>query len=427
MNSVFVLDTTKKPLTPCHPARARALLKAGKAAVYRTVPFTIILQAALPDAVVKPVTVKIDPGSKCTGMALVDPDGRVLFGAELEHRGHAIRANLDSRRSLRRGRRGRKTRYRTARFKNRTRSDGWLPPSLQHRVETTMTWIQRFRQCCGIEGLAIERVKFDLQQLENPEISGVEYQQGTLAGYTVREYLLEKWGRQCAYCGVENVPLQVEHIHARANHGSNRISNLTLACEPCNSRKGTRPIEVFLKHKPEVLKKILAQLKQPLHDAAAVNATRNKLFAELLKTGLPVETGTGAQTKFNRCRLEYPKAHWIDAACVGDSGATVTLNADARPLRIKAMGHGTRQTVRTDKFGFPRGKAGRVKRVHGFQTGDLVKLVQPQGKYAGTHIGRLAGVRADGRFDIASRLGKITATFKNFTLIQRGDGYAYIY
>ena len=425
MNHVFVLDTDKKPLTPCQPGRARQLLSAGKAAVYRTVPFTIILKVAMPDAVVKPLTVKIDPGSKQTGLALVDADGRVVFAAEVEHRGKAIKASIESRRSLRRGRRARNTPYRQARFDNRVRPEGWLPPSLQHRVETTMTWVNRFKRWCGIEEIAVERVKFDMQLMRNPEISGVEYQQGTLAGYSVREYLLEKWNRKCAYCGVEHVPLQVEHIHPRAKGGGNAVSNLSLACEPCNTKKGKLDIAVFLKNKPEQLKKILAQAKRSLSDAAAVNATRNKLFTELLKTGLPVETGTGAQTKFNRTRLDYPKAHWIDAACVGESGATVTLNPDMRPLLIKATGHGTRQTVRSDKYGFQRGGAGRVKRVNGFQTGDLVRLNQPKGKYAGEHVGRLAGIRATGMFDIASKVGKITASFKNYSLIQRGDGYAY--
>ena len=110
--------------------------------------------------------------------------------------------------------------------------------------------------------------------MDHPEISGVEYQQGTLAGYELREYLLEKWGRKCAYCGKQDIPLQVEHIHPRANGGTNRASNLCLACEKCNLAKGTRDIKDFLSDKPNVLKKILAQAKAPLKDVAAVNATR---------------------------------------------------------------------------------------------------------------------------------------------------------
>ena len=120
-----------------------------------------------------------------------------------------------------------------------------------------------------------------------------------------------------------------------------------------------------------------------------------------------------------------PRRHWIDAACVGESGGAVRLDSTCEPLRIKAMGRGTRQVVRTERYGFPRSAPGRVKRVEGFQTGDLVRLTQPRGKYAGSHTGRLAGVRADRRFDISAPAGKITAMSRNYRLLQRGDGYAY--
>jgi len=112
-----------------------------------------------------------------------------------------------------------------------------------------------------------ELVKFDMQLMCNPDIQGKEYQQGTLAGYETREYLLEKWGRQCAYCGVKDVALQIEHIHPRAKGGSNSITNLTLNCERCNTLKGTKDIKDFLKKDPSRLEKILAQAKKPLADA----------------------------------------------------------------------------------------------------------------------------------------------------------------
>jgi hypothetical protein len=124
MNYAFVLDTDKKPLTPCRPMRARQLLKEGKAAVFRRHPFTIILKAAKPNAVVAPVRIKIDPGATTTGLAVVSERAHeVLFAAELEHRGKAIRASLESRRALRSARRNRKTRYRPARFNNRRRPE----------------------------------------------------------------------------------------------------------------------------------------------------------------------------------------------------------------------------------------------------------------------------------------------------------------
>ncbi|MBS9390911.1 MAG: RRXRR domain-containing protein [Dolichospermum sp. WA123] len=214
-NYALVLDKNKQPLSPCHPSVARKLLDSGKAAVFRMYPFTIILNKSCSDVVNQAIELKIDPGSKTTGIALVQGE-KIIFGAELSHRGSAIKASLESRRSLRSGRRNRHTRYRQARFLNRTRTKNWLAPSLQHRVETTLTWVKKLIKFAPITRISQELVRFDLQQIDNPEISGIEYQQGTLSGYEVREYLLEKWQRKCAYCGIENVPLQVEHIHPKA-------------------------------------------------------------------------------------------------------------------------------------------------------------------------------------------------------------------
>ncbi len=143
-NRAFVLDANKKPLDPCHPARARKLLSKGKGrtlvrAVYRRFPFTIILHYEV-DAVPSPAQLKVDPGSKTTGMAIVQ-HGRVVWAAELEHRGQQIKSDLAKRRAIRRSRRNRKTRYRQPRFNNRTRPKGWLAPSLKSRVDNLQTWI----------------------------------------------------------------------------------------------------------------------------------------------------------------------------------------------------------------------------------------------------------------------------------------------
>ncbi len=427
-NRVFVLSNTKKPLMPCHPVRARQLLENGKAAVFRKYPFTIILQNR-EDGEVQPVSVKIDPGRKTTGFAIVaDFAGgqTVQFAAEIEHRGHAIKDRLAKRRALRRGRRSRKTRYRAPRFDNRKKTEGGLPPSLRHRVETTATWVNRFRRIAPVSGISQELVRFDLQQMENPEISGVAYQQGTLAGYEVREYLLEKWGRVCSYCGADNVPLEIDHIHLRSRGGTDRVSNLTLSCRACNQKKGNRDIAVFLAKKPEVLKKILGKAKAPAKDAAAVNATRWNLFRRLKGTGLPVETGSGGRTKWNRIRQTYPKAHWIDAASLGSSGEAVRLDPDSVPLRIKATGHGTRQVARTDRFGFPVRLCPKDKTVFGFRTGDLVRATVMTGKKAGIHVGRVA-VRTSGSFNIRTGSGLVQGiSHKHCRLVWRADGYGYL-
>jgi hypothetical protein len=271
--------------------------------------------------------------------------------------------------------------------------------------------------------LSSELVRFDMQALENPEISGVGYQQGTLAGYEVREYLLEKWGRKCAYCGAEHVPLQIEHIVARARGGSNRVSNLALACGPCNQAKGALSVEVFLAKAPKRLAAILAQAKCPLKDAAAVNATRWDLAHALKATGLPVELASGGRTEFNRTTLGMPKTHALDAACVGTLSAVTAWQKPT--LAVKCMGRGSYQRTRLDKYGFPRGYLTREKRVHGFQTGDMVRAEVPAGKKAGSYVGR-AAVRATGSFNI-QRPGDVVQgiAHRHCRLIQRSDGYGY--
>jgi RRXRR protein len=140
---VFVLSSEKQPLDPCHEGRARKLLANGRAAVFRAYPFTIILKYRQ-GGHVSSHRLKIDPGSKTTGMAIVqESTGRVVWAAELTHRGQAIRDALLARRATRRNRRARHTRYRKARFLNRRRREGWLAPSLQHRVLTTLAWAKR--------------------------------------------------------------------------------------------------------------------------------------------------------------------------------------------------------------------------------------------------------------------------------------------
>jgi RRXRR protein len=172
-NYVFIIDTNKKPCNPVHPGTARHLLKSGQAAVFRRYPFTLILKKQSTEST-REIQVKIDPGSKTTGIALTQ-GSNVIWGAELTHRGQGIKASLESRKFIRRGRRNRNTRYRKARFLNRVRRKGWLAPSLQHRVETTLTWINKLIKFVPISGISQELVRFDLQQIENPEISGIEY------------------------------------------------------------------------------------------------------------------------------------------------------------------------------------------------------------------------------------------------------------
>ena len=426
--SVFVHDRKHRPLMPCRPARARRLLKSGRARVVRLFPFTIrLVDRLLEDSSVQSVLVKIDPGSRQTGVALVRADEKAhhhaLFFVNLVHRGESIRDALTARRNCRRRRRG-NLRHRAPRFLNRTKPQGWLPPSLRHRVDTATAWVAKLVKLAPVTGIVEELVKFDAQKLQNPEISGIEYQQGTLFEYEVREYLLEKFGRKCVYCGAENVSLNIDHVVPKARGGSNRISNLVLSCVNCNQKKDSQPVEVFLKNRPEVLDRIKRRLKTPLRDAATVNATRWSLFNALKAFGLPVETGSGALTKFNRHTFGVPKEHRLDALCAGRVNG-VHYPKGMGILQVRCTGRGSYRRTRVDKYGFPRGYLTRQKRVHGFATGDMVKAVVPSGKKAGTYRGRVA-VRARGCFVIQTPEGKVDGIgWRHCRLLSFNDGYGY--
>ncbi len=426
MSKVFVLDTTKQSLNPVHQGRARLLLKQGKAAVYRRCPFTIMLKRAVEQPALQSLRIKVDPGSKTTGIALVnDANGEVVWAAELTHRGGQIKRDLDKRRAARRNRRQRKTRYRAPRSQNRRQRKGRLPPSLESRICNVVTWVCRLMRLCPITAISQELVRFDTQALEHPDIQGVEYQHGTLAGCEVREYILLKWNHQCAYCDAREVPLELDHVHPRSKHGSSRVSNLVAACTACNQRKGNQDVREFLHDDPARLVRILAHMKAPLRDAAAVNATRWALYQRLKALGLPVEVGSGGLTKYNRLMRGLNKTHWLDAANVGRSTPASLIIKDIGPWHITATGHGSRQMCRMDEYGFPRTGPKQHKRVQGFQTGDLVRAVVTSGTKQGTYVGKVA-VRTRGSFNITTAQGVVTDINHRFCLlIARSDGYTY--
>lgn len=409
-------------MNPVHPAIARILLKERKARIYKAQPFCIRLRVVSSQAT-HGLQLKIDPGSVTTGIALVNnANGEVVWGAELTHHGRLIKKKLEKRASQRRNRRFRKTRYRKARFLNRTKSKGWLAPSLMHRIYNTMTIVNRLCTLVNVTGISLELAKFDTQAMQTPDIAGVMYQRGELAGYEVREYLLEKFNRTCIYCGIKNVPLQIEHVIPRALGGSDRVSNLVIACEKCNKNKGKQRIEEYLKDKPLLLKKIKKQIKVPLKDAAAMNATRWELLGKIKLLYKPIECGTGATTKFNRVKQNLPKEHWIDACCVGKNTPKLQ-SIKITPLFIKSYGRGSRQIWQTDSYGFPKHPRAKEKEKYGFRTGDLVKAIVLKGKRIGVYIGRVV-TRACGYFTVGQVAG---IHFRYIKLLQRNDGYGYSY
>jgi 5-methylcytosine-specific restriction endonuclease McrA len=418
---VFVLDRKKRPLMPCSEKRARLLLRRGRAVVHRLHPFTIRLKDRLrEESTLQPVVLKVDPGSTVTGVAVVrraetpaGPQDHALHLAEIAHRAASVRERVRKRAAFRRRRRSATLRSRARRFANRRRPEGWLPPSLRSRVGNILTWARRFARLAPVVRIDLELVKFDTQKLQNPEIRGVEYQRGALFGYEVRAYLLEKWGRRCAYCGAAGVPLEIEHIVPRSRGGTDRVSNLTLACHRCNRAKGNRTAAEF--GHPAVQ----ARAQVPLRDAAAVNATRRAVLRALHVMGFAVRCWTGGRTKWNRERFGLPKTHAVDALCVGEVAGV--SGAAAPVLLIRATGRGQRQRTTVDAAGFPRGYRLRRKTVYGFRTGDHVRAVVPAGKNAGVHVGRVV-VRASGWFRVGVRDG---ISWRCCRLLQRADGYEY--
>lgn len=440
MQRVLVLSSKKRPLMPCNPARARVLLREKKASIFKQYPFTIILHDR-DSGDLQPIEIKLDPGSKTTGIVL-NLHGKkgikTIWAANLEHRGHQVSESITAKSQQRRARRSRKLRHRKPRFLNRAIPKGWLPPSLMSRVHNCETWVSRLIRKVPITSIAIETVRFDMQLMANSAISGVEYQRGTLLGFELREYLLQRDKHTCQYCGGASgdTVLNIDHKHPRAKGGSNRVSNLIISCVTCNEAKNATLLPQWLldikKSKSKVnkarvarLPKIIANKTNTLRDAAAVNATRYKIGAVLKETGLPTSFWSGGRTKKNRTMQGYNKDHWIDAACVGESGEKVFIPRKLTPLTISATGHGSRQMCRVNKYGFQRTGAKKASRVQGFRTGDIVTAIVPKGKKTGYYKGRVA-VRATGFFNITNN--KITTqgiSHKHCQIIHGRDGYNY--
>ncbi|WP_276322789.1 RNA-guided endonuclease IscB [Streptomyces sp. F001] len=438
---VFVLSKEGNPLMPCHPARARELLGKGRAVVTRQVPFTIRLKdRTLAESEVDGVQLRIDPGSKGTGFVLTDEKKeanehgttvtirRGLVSVELQHRADQIRLCMQQRAGYRNRRRSANCRYRAPRSRNRGHPAGWLPPSLRHRVDTTFSVAKRLCRYAPVTEIHVELVAFDTHSMSaGRPLKGAEYQQGPLVGTSARAYLHAKWDNACAYCDATGVPLNIDYLQPRSRGGSNRITNLVLACVPCNQAKGNSPVEVFLAHRPDRLAKILQQVRTPLHDAAAMNATRWQLMDALSSLGKPLHTWPGAQTRENRSAMGLAKTHTLDALSVGSldhEGGDAIVRFPAQVLVAKATGRGSYARTTPDRFGFPRLRRSRSKQHFGYVTGDLVRANVPSGQWTGTWTGRIS-VRARGQHSLRTPMGRFNVSHWNLRILQRGDGYGY--
>ncbi len=379
---VFVLSQEGKPLMPTTPRRARIFLRAKRARVVRRSPFTIQLRD-LTTSYTQSVTVGVDTGSKTVGIAAT-ANQETLWQAEVQLRTD-ISEKLTQRRTYRRARRGRKTRYRAPSFANRRRPEGWQPPSISSKLAATLKAIHFVASLLPVCQVNVEIASFDMQKMRDPEITGISYQQGSLFGYQVREYILEKWHRTCVYCGKKDTVLQIEHLVPKARGGSDSVDNLTLACQPCNQRKGNQTASEF------GFPQIQAQALLPLRDAAHVSALKTSLVAQLVQqfAKAQIQVRYGYQTRYQRIQvLDLPKSHTNDAVAIA-----CEIGEMVRPLEtvycIRCLPRG--QYQRFNGF-HSEHKCWAPRKVRGFK---LYEVVEVQ-----ADVGYIAGRREKGAFII---------------------------
>lgn len=357
--SVYVLNMRGEPLMPTSPRKARLLLKDRKAKVVRRNPFTIQLKYATGENR-QPVKLGLDPGYKNVGFSAIT-DKRELISGEVILRTD-ISEKIAEKKMYRTNRRGRNTRYREPRWKNRCIPKEWLVPSIQHKLDTYIRLVHKFSGILHITRITIETSPFDTQKMQNPEISGIEYQQGELQGYEVKEYLLEKWHRECVYCKKENVPFETEHIIPTSRGGTNRVSNLTIACHECNQKKGNMTASEF--GHPEV--QILA--KRPLKAAAFMNIVRSRLVNTIKKEFSQYQCNEtyGYITKHDRIKMGIMKSHANDAFVIAGG-----VNQIRSKYYQVVQNRRNNRSLQTNRKGFrPSIRRKRYK----YSPGDLVKM-----------------------------------------------------
>ena len=370
---VFVLSQEGEPLMPTTPRRARLWLKEKQARVVRPEPFTIQLRFET-TCYTQAATIGVDTGSKAVGIAAIT-NGEVVVQAEVHVRTD-ITEKMTQRRQYRRNRRARKTRYRESRWANRRRKAGWLAPSVRSKAEATVKAVRFVASLLPIKQVHVEIGSFDTQKMQNPEVSGISYQQGELQGYVLREYVLEKWQRKCAYCHVREVRLEIEHIVPKSRGGSNRASNLTLACHGCNQRKGQRTAVEF------GFPQVQAKGRVPLKDAAHVSALKTRVVDDLQAIfGVSqVHITYGYATKYKRIQVPgLPKSHGNDAVAIAcEIGEVVKPKAPVHHLRCLMRGQ-------YQRFNGPRSehKCWAPRKVHGFKLYEQVKAKGVGGYIAG--------------------------------------------
>lgn len=306
---VYVIDQYGKPLMPCSPAKARRLLKMRKAKTVKRTPFCIQL-LYYSTSYKQDITLGIDAGSRWVGVSATT-EKHELYSGEVELRNDIVN-NLSTRRQFRRVRRNRKTRYRKARFLNRVKSKykGWLAPSIEAKIGTHHRVVKEILKILPITNIIVEAAQFNIKKIENPNISGDEYQKGKQKdSRNIREYVLFRDNHKCVYCcgKSKDFILNVHHLESRKT-GGNSPGNLVTLCKTCHDEY----------HKGKI--KLNITRETSYKHAAFMGIMRRSFFnmlkEDMIKINIPVKMTYGYITKDNRIDLGLIKSHRADAYCI---------------------------------------------------------------------------------------------------------------
>ena len=331
---VYVQDVNGQPLMPTSRCgKVRRLLKEGKAKVINHCPFTIKLNYETTNHK-QEITLGVDAGSKTIGISATTST-KELYASEVELRNDIV-SLLSTRREQRRSRRNRKTRYRAPRFNNRIKSKHkeWLAPSIEHKIQTHLTVIQKICSILPISKINIEVASFDIQKIKAIESGkevpvGTDYQAGDqLNFWNVREYVLFRDRHTCACCKCKTKSsddestkqkrkiLNVHHIESRKT-GGNAPNNLITLCEICHEDLHKGKIKLNIKRGTKY------------NDATFMGIMRWDLYnrlKDLYQSNIPVNLTYGYMTKNTRIKYKLDKTHRIDALCISGNPEAEQLN-----------------------------------------------------------------------------------------------------
>jgi hypothetical protein len=387
---------------PCQPRKARVLLKEGKAKLVKMLPFTIQLLYGS-SGYKQAVALGVDAGTRHIGVSAAAAQN-VLFEAEVLPR-NDIQELLASRLQYRRTRRSRNTRYRKARFLNRKKPEGWLAPSIQHKVACHIKTIRLIHKLLPIRRTSIEVAQFDMQKIKHPEIEGVEYQQGPQLGFwNVREYVLFRDHHTCQWCKGKSKDsiLNVHHIESRKT-GGDSPDNLITLCETCHD----------LIHRTHQEHTIQSQ-SGGFRDATHMGIMRWSIY-EQAKTLFPhVLLTYGYMTKHIRIIYGLEKSHLVDARCI--SGHPLARSDGTRYFMKMARRNNRQLHKATIRKGGRRQRNTAPKYVHGFRLFDCVSYQE--------RVCFVFGRRSSGYFDLRTLDGtkiSASASYKKLTMIQKAS------